>query len=180
MSLLFVGAFHLDPANADGIVYFSDHVMPLIHREHPKATLTIVGPYPPPEVQQLASRPGVTVTGYVDDVRPYFTHASVLILPLRAGAGTKVRIFTAMAMGKPVVATPVGAEGIDARFDEGIIIAELPTEFGDRVSALLGDPTRRMQLGRTAREAAAARYDWRVSGRKLEQFYRSLVEARAG
>lgn len=179
-SLLFVGAFHLDPANADGIVYFTERVLPLIRREHPHVTLTIVGPEPPPEVRRLASHPGVSVVGHVDDVRPYFTRASVLILPLRAGAGTKIRIYTSMAMGTPVVATPIAAEGMDARLDEEIVIADLPNEFADRVAALLEDPEGRVRLGRASREAANTRYDWRVSGRRLEEFYRSLVNSRAG
>jgi len=179
-SLLFVGAFHLDPANADGIVYFAENVMPRIRQEHPRVTLTIVGPHPPPEVQRLASHPGVYVTGYVDDVRPYFGRASVVILPLRAGAGTKVRVFTAMAMGKPIVATPLAAEGIDAKPGEEIVIAELPSEFGDRVAALLQDSLRRKTLGHAAREAAAARYDWRASGHRLQEFYQTLVGTKAG
>lgn len=178
-SLLFVGSFHLDPANADGIVHFARHAFPRIRLQIPNVTLTIVGSGPPPEVRQLASQPGVSVFGHVHDVRPHFAKAAVVILPLRAGAGTKVRIFTAMAMGKPMLVSPIAAEGIDARPDEEIVLAELDEPFAERSVALLRDPLGRARIGRSARAAAVERYDWRVIGRRLDEFYHSLLAAKA-
>ena len=99
-------------ANEDGIVHFLDAILPAIRGEIPETGLTIVGRNPTPRLRQAAARAGASVTGTVDDVRPFISEAAVYIVPLRIGGGTRLKIFEALAMGKAVVSTPVGAEGL--------------------------------------------------------------------
>jgi glycosyltransferase involved in cell wall biosynthesis len=136
----------------------------------------VVGPAPPLEVRELAHHPGIEVTGRVEDVRPYLARAALVVLPLRAGAGTKLRIFTAMAMQKVVLASPVAAEGIEAAPEEEIVISDGAEPFAEAAIALLLDGSRRSRIGRAARARAVAQYDWRVIGHRLEEFYTSLLD----
>ncbi len=109
--LVFTGSMDWLP-NEDGMLYFVHEVLPLIRRDEPSATLSIVGRAPTPAIVKLGSEYGVEVTGRVDDVRPHMAAAAVYVVPLRIGGGTRLKIFEAMAMGKPVVSTTIGAEGL--------------------------------------------------------------------
>src|SRR5437867_8365577 len=98
--------------NEDGILHFIDSTFPLIRREIPNVSFTVVGRNPTGRIKAAAERAGVTVTGTVQDIRPYVAHSAVYVVPLRVGGGTRMKIFEALAMGKPVVSTAVGAEGL--------------------------------------------------------------------
>lgn len=174
-SLLFLGSFHLDPANVDGVLHFARDILPIIRRRLPDVRLTVVGTDPPREVRELSDARSIEVTGRVEDVRPYLARAAAVILPLRAGAGPKLRIFTAMAMQKTVLATSVAAEGVDARPGEEIVIADGAERFAEETIALLRDAPRRARIGQAARARAVAQYDWRVIGGQLETFYTFLL-----
>jgi polysaccharide biosynthesis protein PslH len=174
--LMFLGSFHLDYANVDAAMYFAREIFPRIRRQIPEARLTVVGPRPQPEVQRLARIQGIEVTGRVDDVRPYLARAALLVIPLRGGSGTKVRIFTAMAMQKSVLATSIAAEGIDAIPGEEIVIADGTERFADEAVSLLRDAYRRKRIGRAARALTVAQYDWRVIGNRLEALHASLLD----
>lgn len=176
--ILFIGSFHLDPANVDGVLHFVREIFPRIRSRWAGAALTIVGHSPPPEVSGLSACPGITVRGYVSDVRPYFARASVIVLPLRAGSGTKIRFLTAMAMGRPVVATTLGAEGMDATPGEEFVLADDPERFAEETVQLMRDPERRRAIGTAAREKAVRDYDWGVIGEKLEEFLSDVRDLR--
>src|ERR1035438_5660093 len=105
---------------------------------------------PPRRIQALASG-NVVVTGAVDDIRPYLGKAAVCVVPLRSGSGTRIKIFEAMAMGKAVISTTMGAEGLPVRHGENIVLADDPADFARQVVQLLREPQRRAQLGRAAR-----------------------------
>jgi glycosyltransferase involved in cell wall biosynthesis len=118
-----------------------------------------VGRRPPRRLQALASG-NVVVTGAVEDIRPYLGKAAVCVVPLRSGSGTRIKIFEAMAMGKAVVSTPLGAEGLPVQHGENIILAEDPADFARQVVALLRDPQRRAQMGQAARQLVEQNYGW--------------------
>jgi glycosyltransferase involved in cell wall biosynthesis len=150
--------------------------LPLIRREEPRATLSIVGRAPTPAVQRLAAQEGVTVTGRVDDVRPLLETASVFAVPLRIGGGTRLKIFEAMAMGKAVVSTTVGAEGLDVVPGTHLMTADDPRGFADAVIALFRNVERRRQLECAGRALVVGRYDWSAVAASLEDALMASLE----
>jgi O-antigen biosynthesis protein len=134
-ALLFVGGFTHRP-NVDAVVFFCREILPLIRLELPQVSVTIVGAQPPAEVIALASASKVTVTGYVKDLSPYLSSASVSIAPLRYGSGMKGKITEAMAAGLPVVTTSIGAEGLDLQHRSNALIADTPRDFARAVIEL--------------------------------------------
>jgi len=171
-TILFFGAINYFP-NTDGVLFFLDEVFPFVKRLHPRARLLIVGQQPPASISGRASD-DVTVTGLVDDIRPYIERAAVVIVPLRIGGGTRLKIVEAMAMGKPIVSTHLGAEGLEVDDGENILLADRPEEFADQVARVLGDPALAARLGESARRCAEARYTWRSAVDRLERFYQEL------
>jgi sugar transferase (PEP-CTERM/EpsH1 system associated) len=165
--LIFTGSMDWLP-NEDAMLFFCRDVLPLIRAEEPDVHLTIVGRTPTPAVRKLADAAGVTVTGRVDDVRPYIGDAAVYIVPLRIGGGTRLKIFEAMAMGKAVVSTTVGAEGLPVTDGEHVILADEPRSFAASVVALMRDDARRTRLEAAARALVVERYDWSAVAGELE------------
>jgi len=138
----------------------------------PDVHLYIVGQSPHRRVLRLADDPAVTVTGYVDDVRPYIAGACVYVVPLRIGGGTRLKVLEAMSMGKPIVSTSLGCEGFEGLVPgRELSLADTPEEFAQRVIELLSDVSRRERLGRAARRFVEEQYDWRLIVPKLEQIY---------
>ena len=121
----------------------------------------------------------IEVTGFVDDVRPYMASAAVVVVPLLSGSGTRLKILEAMAMGKAVVATTVGAEGIDYVNGRDIVIADEPENFAEKVVALLADEAKREMLGKSARRLVEQKYSWQTSAVSLEQAYCFVTEKSA-
>jgi glycosyltransferase involved in cell wall biosynthesis len=137
------------------------------------ATLTIVGPRPARDLVTLARRqPGVVrVTGYVPDVTPYFAHAGVVVVPVRAGAGMRVRILEAFARAVPVVTTTVGLEGIEAEPGRDVLVADTAEALAAAVVRVLRDPALAAELAVRGRRLVEARYDWRVALAGLDRVY---------
>ena len=158
-SLVFVGGMS-NPPNVEGILYFHKYVYGHIKRKIPDVRLYVVGCEPAKEVQQLTSDETVTVTGYVEDVRQYLAKSSVVIIPMISGSGMKNKILEAMAMGKTVVTTSIGALGIDVTPGKNIIIADEPMVFAQRVTELLSNEQLRRVIGYEARKFAETRYSW--------------------
>ena len=171
-TILFFGAINYYP-NTDGLLYFLDEVFPHVKRRHPGARLLIVGQLPPPAIVARAAD-DVIVTGVVDDVRPYLERAAVVIAPLRIGGGTRLKIVEAMAMGKPVVATSLGAEGLEVNDEEDILLADTAADFAGQIARVLGDAALARRLGEAARHRAEACYNWQAAVDRLEHFYREL------
>ena len=166
--LVFTGSMDWLP-NEDGMQYFVREVLPLIRRDEPGATLSIVGRAPTPAVNRLGAEPGVEVTGPVDDVRPHMAAGSVYVVPLRIGGGTRLKIFEAMAMGLPVVSTTVGAEGLPLTPDEHVRIADDAAGFAAAVVGLLRDPAARACIGHAGQRLVAEQYDWSAVFGHLER-----------
>lgn len=161
------------PPNAEGVLWFADRVWPLVMERHPQARLTLIGKQPPAAVLDLVRRfgPTVEITGYVADPRPLLAQTAAFVVPLLSGGGMRVKILDAWAWGLPVVATPIGAEGIEVHPGQDLLLAADPSAFADHVVALLGDPARRAALGAAGRRAVEARYDRRVMDAALDRVY---------
>ena len=116
--LIYIGSMDWYP-NEDAVTFFADEVLPRIHEKLPNVQFSAVGGNPSPRVQKLAADPQILVTGRVPEIKPYFAQATVFVVPLRIGSGTRLKILEALAMGKAVVSTTVGAEGLDLGIGEG-------------------------------------------------------------
>lgn len=172
-SLLFLGAISYFP-NTDGILYFLDAIFPKIVALRPDVQLRIVGMSPPESVLAHRSR-NVEVTGFVEDPLPYMDRASVFVVPLRVGGGTRLKVVEAMGKGKAIVSTRIGAEGIDVEHEKNVLLADDPEDFARQVVRLLDDPELAARLGTEARRLAEERYGWGAAVRRLEQFHEELA-----
>ncbi len=168
--LVFTGKMDFRP-NVDAVAWFCAEILPRIVRRRPDARFAIVGKSPHRRVLRLARDPHVVVTGPVDDIRPYIAGAAVYVAPLRMGSGTRLKVLEAMAMGKAIVTTTVGCEGIGIRSGGEALVADLAQAFAEGVVDLLADEERRRGLGERARGLVEGRYEWgRIVGR-LEEIY---------
>jgi glycosyltransferase involved in cell wall biosynthesis len=168
--LVFSGLMNYPP-NEDAVGWFCDDVLPIVARQYPDVSFTIVGDKPTPSVRALALRPGVEVTGQVPDVRPYLAKSVAAVVPLRSGAGTRLKILEAMAMQRPVVSTTIGAEGLDLEHGENILLADSREQFAASVCTLLGHPHLADRLGRQGERLVRETYDWRQCLRNLDRLY---------
>lgn len=164
------------PPNVDAAVYFVREILPLIQAQVPGAHFTIIGKDPAPEVQELAAS-GVTVTGFVEDVRPHLGRGQVFVCPMRRGAGIKNKILQAWAMGIPVVSTPEGVGGLAAKDGINVLLGGSPQIFAEAVVALLTNESRRTTLGMAGRQTVLEEYTWERRGNELESLFESLVFA---
>jgi glycosyltransferase involved in cell wall biosynthesis len=147
--------------NEDGILWFCREILPRIRRQSGNVSFVIVGRSPSAIVQALSrENPDVAVTGRVEDVRPYLNEASVYVVPLRSGSGTRLKIFEAMAAGKAVVSTGLGAEGLPVVHDRDLLLADETDSFADAVVSLLRDPERRCSLGQSGHRLVERNHGW--------------------
>jgi polysaccharide biosynthesis protein PslH len=165
--------------NVDGAIFFVRDILPRILRARPKAVFYIVGAGAPPEVVRLAS-PNVVVTGGVDDVRPYVHRAAVFAVPLRMGSGTRLKVLEGLSMGKPMVSTSIGCEGIDVTHREHLLIADDADAFADAALELMRNHELSRTLAGNGRALMLARYRWESIVEELEAFYERLIIAAGG
>ena len=172
--LIYIGSMDWYP-NEDAVGFFADEVLPRIQERVPDVRFSIVGGNPSTRVQKLAEREGVVVTGRVPEIKPYFAEATVFVVPLRIGSGTRLKILEALAMGKAIVSTSVGAEGLALKDGEEIFIADEPAAFADAVTRLLTDVPLRRRIGENGRARVEQDYDWRSIGEKLHLLYTKIL-----
>ena len=159
-SLVFTGSMDWLP-NEDAIFFFVEAILPLIKQQCPAVSLEVVGRNPSRKLQSLVeTEKSVSLTGWVEDIRPFLARGSVCIVPLRIGGGTRLKIFEAMSMGKAVVSTSVGAEGLPVQTGENILLADAPNDFASSVITLLRDSNQRRRLGTAARILVQENYSW--------------------
>jgi glycosyltransferase involved in cell wall biosynthesis len=175
-SLIFFGAMNYFP-NSDGLHFFVREVMPLLLKLRPAVKLRVVG-HTPDALKKLESE-SVQVIGFVPDVRAHIANAAVAIAPLRVGGGTRLKILEAMAMGKAIVSTRVGAEGLDVQHDRDCLLADDPARFAAEIARPLVAGARRARLGIAARRLAEEQYGWPATARKLEALYELMAARRA-
>ncbi|MBI3944299.1 MAG: glycosyltransferase [Armatimonadetes bacterium] len=171
--IVFTGLMRYRP-NADAALYFTREILPLIHRERPDATFVVVGMGPPAEVERLAG-PRVIVTGEVPDVRPHLASAAVCVVPLRIGSGTRLKVLEGLAMGKAMVSTTLGCEGIRARDREHLLVADSPAAFARAVVRILAEPALAASLGRRGRALVEREYSWAQAAQHLEAFHAAML-----
>jgi sugar transferase (PEP-CTERM/EpsH1 system associated) len=176
-TVIFTGGMNMF-ANRDAVEWFLDDVWPEVLREVSEARFVAIGQRPSPKILAMAARdPSVSVPGHVPDVRPWVGPAAVYVVPMRVGGGTRLKVLDAMAQGKALVATNLGAEGIEAEDGRHLVLADTASDFARRVVELLRDPERRHELGEAARQRAEERYAWPVIGRRLVEAYTMAIEA---
>jgi sugar transferase (PEP-CTERM/EpsH1 system associated) len=177
-NLLFVGSMDYH-ANIEAVLWFVRDVWPEIARRHPRLEFTIVGRRPGPEIRALASD-RIRVTGTVEDVRPYYASAAAVVVPIRVGSGTRLKILEAMAMGVPVISTTIGAEGITVTHGKDILLADSESAMADAVDQIQRDPVLARGLASAARDLVVQKYDWGLVGQRLYELHRELATSRAG
>jgi glycosyltransferase involved in cell wall biosynthesis len=171
-NIVTLGTLHYPP-NADGIRWFFNEVFPLIRQRMPTATLTIIGKNPPQDFLDLAEHEPdvVKVTGYVPELAPYLENSALMVVPVRAGGGMRVRILEAFAYAIPVVTTTVGLEGIHAELENDVLVADTASDFARRVIELLKDAQLQEKLSANGRRLAEMKYDWQVVLSAMKPIY---------
>jgi sugar transferase (PEP-CTERM/EpsH1 system associated) len=172
-SIVFTGRISYRP-NTDAICYFVQEILPLIHASRPDVRLTVVGMDVPPAVERLAG-PRVAITGTVPDVRPYLRQAAAVVVPIRFGGGTRLKVLEALAMGKPLVSTSIGCEGIDVVPGQHLLIGDSAADFAAAVLNLLAHPELGVMLGKRGRALVEERYGWP----RLSSILESVLETAA-
>lgn len=157
--ILFVGHLTYTP-NVDAVTFFHDEVFAQVRTRIPGARFRIVGLNPVPEIQALHNGDDCFVHGSVPDLDPFYATATVVVVPMRLGSGTKLKVAEGLARGKALVSTRLGAEGFDVRPGVDLEIADTPAAFADQCVRLLGDPDARARLGLSGRRRVLERYTW--------------------
>ncbi|MDP6410321.1 MAG: glycosyltransferase family 4 protein, partial [Planctomycetota bacterium] len=172
--LCFVGDMAYAP-NADAARWFIDEVLPLLRGRIADLAFTVIGKDPPRDLLARArAHPDVEVTGFVPDVAAVLTRAAICVVPLRHGAGTRLKVLEAFALGLPTVSTRLGAEGIACTDGGDILFADTPVEMADTLARLAADPALQRSLGDAARRTVLEHYDWRAIGARLARLYDDL------
>jgi len=172
-SLLFVGSMDYH-ANIDAVEWFVRETWPLLRKLRPDLRFTVVGRNPPSSIRALAAD-GIEITGTVDDVRPYYAQASAVVVPLRVGGGTRLKILEAMAARVPVVSTRLGAEGLHTMDQKDILLADAPGEIAAAVSLLMEDSVLSSALVEQGRQLVTRSYGWSHLGETLFQVHQDAI-----
>jgi sugar transferase (PEP-CTERM/EpsH1 system associated) len=167
-------------ANATAALFLARQVFPLVRAAQPEAHLRILGSGPPPEVRALGREPGISVTGYVDDLRDPLGRATIAVCSVRVKVGMQNKILEAMAMGLPVVSTRIGAEGLLARPEHEILVGESPADLAGQISRLLTDADLRRELGLAGRRYVETHHRWGASAARFEALYGEAIDHRRG
>ncbi len=171
--IVFSGKMDYRP-NIDAVLWFASDVWPLIRAKRPKATWAVVGQKPHQRLAHLQGENGISVTGWVESVGPYINGAGVYIMPFRIGSGTRLKMLEAMAVGKAIVSTAIGAEGYPVHHGRELLLADSPADLAASILRLLDDAEESERLGQRARDFAAL-YDWREVVPQFELVYRWLL-----
>lgn len=166
------------PENAATVIEFVQKILPQIRQSIPDAKFTIIGKNPSPQVLALEEQGRVHVTGTVDDLRPYLAAQSLMVVPMLMAGGIKNKVLEAMAMGKPIVTTPEGADGIAARDGDEFVVARFGDEFAAACVRLLNDAAERARLGANAR-AWALEHSWDQAAAQYLAVYQEAMDAAA-
>lgn len=170
--LVFSGKMDYRP-NIDAVLWFADEIWPVVKAKRPQATWAIVGQKPHARLERLKQMEGVTVTGWVEAIWPYLAGAGIFVMPFRMGSGTRLKLIEAMAAGKAIVSTRIGAEGFPVTDFKELLLADDPVRFANSILTLLSSGEMRRKLGAEAAEFARA-YDWREVIPKFERLYTSI------
>lgn len=162
--------------NEDAAVWLGEKIFPRIRESYPDARLDLVGKSPPDSVERLGEKPGIRVTGFVDDIFEYVAEATVVAVPIRVGTGVRIKILHALAMGKPVVSTPTGIQGIPVEDGFEALVRADNGPFADAVISLLDDPDRRASIANRGQQFVRSKFDQAVVAERLGSIYRDIVD----
>lgn len=182
--VIFSGTLNYRP-NIDAVIWFVTEVWPIVtrrpvDRRGRSPRLALIGRNPTETITRLVSNQGVTVTGSVVDDRPYFAGATVYVLPMRYGGGSRLKLLNALAMGCAVVSTTAGAEGVTVRHDEHLLIADSAADFAAAIERLLGDTALRARLGAAGQAFVREQYDWQAIVTRIRAGYDAALALRRG
>jgi len=163
-------------ANVAMVTHLVNQIMPHIWMKKPEVRLWIVGKDPPKSICDLASREGITVTGYVADIRPYLQKATLALAPLTYGAGIQNKVLEAMACGTPVISTPKAVSALSVKSGQDLFIEADPVAFANQVLCLIDDPARARQVGSCGRKYVERNHDWSAIAGQLEAVYSQAIE----
>lgn len=173
-SLVFLGNY-LHYPNVDAVLYFVNEIWPRLKAALPELKFYVVGQAPPPEITRLAEDESIVVTGTVDDVTPYLRRGKVFICPVRLGGGFRGKILEAMSLGRPVVSTRLGAEGIPASDGKNIVLADRPDDFIKGIADLIGNPDLYRKIQKNARKLMEDHYAWAKGVARLEAVLEDMM-----
>lgn len=160
------------PPNIEGITWFLDEIYPRIKARVPDVRCTLIGARPPESIKSREKTdPSLKVTGYVEDPLPYLRDASMMVVPLKAGGGMRVKILNALSQGLPMVSTTVGCEGIAVQHERDILVADSPEDFAEQTIRLLTDAALNQRITEAGRRTAVEVYDYRQACLPLEAIY---------
>lgn len=163
--------------NVDAILHFYQSIWPIIKRKVPQAVINLAGKSISPKILALGKKdPDFKVHGFVPDIRPLLDRSAVYVVPLRIGGGTRLKILDAMAMGKAIVSTSKGCEGLSLTDGQEILIADSPLEFAEKVAWLINNPEKRKTIGAHARQKVISDYNWEKISLQLSNAYENLFE----
>ncbi len=169
-ALVFSGKMDYRP-NVDAVLWFAREILPRVRKTHVETTFVVAGKAPVPRVQRLAENPGITVTGPVPDVRPYIAAATVYVIPLRMGGGTRFKMLEGMALRRPIVSTTIGAEGFPVANGRELLLADSADEQASAICSLIDDAQTRARLGMAGRAFVEARYQWSAIVPRMQEVY---------
>jgi glycosyltransferase involved in cell wall biosynthesis len=172
--VVFVGPTFNFP-NKDAVEFLLSDIWPRIRGADRATSLRLIGRNAPADQSRYAAESGVTPLGHVADVRPALSEAGCCVVPIRVGSGTRIKILDAWAMGKAVVSTSIGCEGLDAMDGANILIRDTADDIADAVLEVLSDATLRSRLERNARRTATETYSWNVVGKQIRSAYDELL-----
>jgi glycosyltransferase involved in cell wall biosynthesis len=172
-TVIFNGTLDYRP-NLDAARYLIDDIWPLVRHRYADATLALVGRNAGVDLRGLM-KPGVRVLGEVPDIRPHISGAAVVAVPIRMGGGTRLKVLEALAMGKPIVSTAVGCEGVAVRDGEHLMVADDPATFVSKICEVFENPALSDALGQAGRRLVETRYSWELAGERLESLYRQIT-----
>ena len=175
--IVFTGSMDWRP-NQDAIKYFVRDIFPLLKSSAEPVEFYVVGRNPSPDIVALGSDTAITVTGEVDDVRPFMEESAAYVVPLRIGGGSRLKILEALAMQQAVVTTTIGAEGLEVEPNRHVLIGDTPEDFAVQVRRLFKDPELGKNLGRAGRQLVERRYGWDALGGRLDEFLQDVVKAK--
>ncbi len=165
---IFTGVMNYKP-NIDAVLWFTDNVWPKITKKHPESRFIIAGMNPVPGILALTNVKGIEVTGFVDDILPYYHQSDFFIAPLRIARGVQNKILQAFSCGLPVISTSMGAEGIDYSDGENLLIADTPDAFFDNIEKLISNKILYQSLKENALKLIKNHYSWDVKLAPLEK-----------
>lgn len=173
-TLVFSGTLNYRP-NLDAVRYLIDEIWPLVRHRYPDAELNLTGSTQGVDVRALRG-PGVRLLGEVPDIRPYVSSAAAVVVPIRIGGGTRLKVLEAMAMGKPIVSTAAGCEGVSVDDGEHLLIADSAPAFASRIFEVFENASLRDALAQNGRRLVESRYSWELAGARLEALHRQISD----